>query len=116
MKNPAKGRPTASRFFYFTACLPKGVKIVHKTIFDAVDLQFSNTDIRSLEDRISGNLYDRMRIVKAAKSAAIRIKVPHVVLTQPFRPQTEAIEQALDAAAQLLEFFEKNSGSLGFSL
>jgi hypothetical protein len=109
MKPPTRDKPTSSGFFYFTDCLPKGVKIVHKTRFDAVDLQFSGTDVGHLASRIAHVVEDRMMLVRAKNSAAVRIKVPHVVLTDPFEPQAKAVEQALDAAAQLLIFFEDKS-------
>ncbi|MGK2942382.1 MAG: hypothetical protein ACSLFJ_11990 [Immundisolibacter sp.] len=109
MKPPAS-RPASSGFFYFVDCVPKGVEIVHKTRFDAVDLQFARTDVKVLARCLGEDALDPgMAFVQASASAAIRIKVPTVVLSDPFEPHAEAVKVALDSASRLLRFFEAHA-------
>jgi hypothetical protein len=110
MKPPGKVKPASASFFQFIDCLPKGVRIVHKIRFDAVDLQVAGTDVRVLAKHIRDDrLEEGMGFLQTQKSASIRIKVPHIVLADPFGPQADAVAQALDTAARLLRFYEQHA-------
>ena len=107
MQEPS-GKPAGAGFIYFRPVeLPKGVEICHKLPHGNVDLQFSGWGDRLGEfgRHFSGVLDDDMSIVKANKSAVVRLKVALLDAARPFSEQAAAAQQGIDAAARLLSWY-----------
>ena len=110
MERPAS-KPGGSTFIYFRGAegFPstdwRRAVIVLKAAHGFVDLQFGNTSPVVLE-RATGNLLDPdMSVVKAAKSASIRISVPKIDFGQSEEDQIEAIKVCLLQAERLRKIF-----------
>lgn len=76
-----------------------------------MDLELSGMGekVNELKKRFKGKLDHDMEIVKAAKSAAIRIKVPEINLPDGIEPQKDEIITAMLAAKRLLNLSVGNS-------
>jgi hypothetical protein len=101
-------KPSRSSFVHFRPrTLPRSVDIVHKFAFGHVDLHLRGMGKRLNEVRVAARPYlsPDMTVSAAAKSAAIRIKVPKLSVTTPFEAQTSEAERALDAAKLLHAWF-----------
>jgi len=109
---PINGVPSGSSFFVFepkNIGLDKSDKIIHKG-YGAVDLQFDSkaTEIEDLKEKFNQTLTDEMKIVKAGKSASIRIKIPEIVVTKSFNEQLPIIRRALIKAENLYQWAKDN--------
>ena len=114
MKEPIS-KPTRAGFIYFESAA--GVSstqtqgravIVYKPAHGNVDLQFSNTQVATLEDAVAGILDSDMTIAEAGKSASIRLKVPRVDFGLPPDDQQDAIRHGVIAAERLRRLFIEN--------
>lgn len=97
-------KPAGSTFVFFSgAGLRSGMLLVHKMTHGHVDLEFASWGSRlgELQVHLGPLLRDDMVIVKAAKSAAIRLTVPRLTLADRFEDQEKAVLQAIQAARQL---------------
>lgn len=107
MKEPTS-KPSGSSFIYFRPpALPRGVEICHKFTRGYVDLQLSSMGNRLNEVHavLAPHFCMDMRLVQAAKSAAIRLVVPVLDANNPVAEQLSAVRACLDAAKQLLGWF-----------
>ncbi|WP_053970228.1 hypothetical protein [Mangrovimonas sp. ST2L15] len=112
MVKPQAGIPKRSSFIVFKPKdigLSKNDKIIHKG-YGAVDLQLGGQaeNIKLLEQKFESNLTSEMNIVKASKSAAIRIKIDPINVTFGFQNQLEIIEKALSKADILYHWASLN--------
>lgn len=80
------------------------VKIVYKFKHGNADLQFSNTNERTIRNLVGNLLDSSMTVERAAKSASIRIKVPSVDPGRSPAEQEESIKQGIQAAEGLRVF------------
>ena len=90
--------------------LPPGIDITHKLPHGHADLQISDMGSRlhELQSAIGTCLEEDMSISKAAKSAAVRIKVPTLDTHAAADQQEKAIRAGLDAANRLLTWYHKH--------
>ncbi|MBN2732392.1 MAG: PD-(D/E)XK nuclease family protein [Balneolaceae bacterium] len=108
MRQPSPGIPVGSNFFMF---FPKDIGLtekddmIHKG-YGAVDLQLGGrrTEIIQLKEKYSNHLLEEMKIVKAGKSAAIRIEIDPIDVTQDFNSQIHIIEDAFNKADMLYKW------------
>jgi len=101
-------KPSGSGFINFRPpSLPKGVSIVHKFNHGFVDLQLSGMGKHLSKVRsIFGQYLDGdMKVVLAAKSAAIRILVPKLNATKSITEQEFSVRVGIDTAMRLLTWF-----------
>lgn len=106
-----KAKPSGSTFVAFhPPGLPPGTEIVHKLTFGCVDLQLSGLGNRLNEVRAAFGqaLEPDMTVAKAAKSAAIRIAVPKLTMTDSWDRQVEGAGAGIDAARRLFRWFLAN--------
>jgi hypothetical protein len=112
LRMPKPGtKPATSNFVFFQPVgLRADVRLVHKLPYGKVDLQFAGMGDRldKLEEMYGTKLQAGMTIVKAAKSAAIRIAVPEIDLQAPL--SHKQVKSGLDAAATLLRFYNEHIG------
>ena len=84
-----------------------GATIVFKANKGFCDLQFSHTNAQDLFARIGRQLSERMNIVKAGKSASVRIIVSPIWLENNFEDKIAEVDEALDALWELYELSKK---------
>ena len=104
---PAK--PSSSSFIYFkNSNLPKEIDLVHKLTHGYFDLQFKNMGdkLDIMRKKYSNFLNDNMKIVKAGKSASIRVEVPKLSLADSFQSPKEKVLICLEEGTNLLEWFK----------
>ncbi len=104
-------KPSSSSFIYFrNVHLPKDIDFVHKVTHGYFDLQFKGmgNDISKMREKYSDFLQDNMKIVKAGKSASIRISVPKLSLADTVESQKEKVIQCFNEGQNLLKWFEQN--------
>lgn len=109
MKEPSS-KPSGSDFIYFCpSSLPKGVEICHKFHRGCVDLQLKGMGRRLNEVNtvLSLHFTPEMRLVGAAKSAAIRIAVPLLDSSICPADQMVSIQAGMEEARNLLVWFLK---------
>jgi len=101
-------KPSSSSFIYFrNVNLPKEVDLVHKLTHGYFDLQFKGMgdQINVMRDKYSNTLNSNMKIVKAGKSASIRIKVPKLSLADSLESQKDKVLICLREGANMLKWF-----------
>lgn len=106
MEEPSN-KPAGSSFVYFRQVgLPEGVNLVHKLGHGYFDLQFSGMGdcMAELRARLGDKMTDNMKIVKAAKSASIRLTVPKVSVADALEDQHKAVVTAIEAGKSLLQW------------
>lgn len=118
LRMPVPGVKTAGSTFisFKPAGLPAGSDIVHKLTGTGgaetgfVDIHFPGMGELALEfgSALHGLLKDGMSVVRASKSAAVRMIVPTVDPNKDAAPQSEAIRAGLSAAKLLLAWFQSN--------
>ena len=81
----------------------KGATIVFKANKGFCDLQFSNTTELDLLEKVKDYLTVKMSVVKAGKSASIRIVVTPINFENKFEDETEKVDEALSALWELFE-------------
>ena len=116
LRMPEPGVKTAGSTFisFKPAGLPAGADIVHKltgtkgAATGFVDIQFPGMGALTLEltSVLQGLLEDGMSVVRASKSAAIRIIVPTVDPNREAAEQLEAIREGVTAAQRLLGWYQ----------
>jgi hypothetical protein len=110
MEEPSS-KPSTSRFIYFTnISLPNSVCLVHKLVHGNFDLQFNGmgNKIDVMRELYSEKLDNNMQIVKAAKSAAIRVRVPKLSLADSLDSQKEQVLECLEKGKTLLKWYKLN--------
>lgn len=109
MRKP-KPKPSRSGFIGFHPALPPDVKLFHKFNFGYVDLQLAGKGARINEvSAVFGMpLPNGMTVESAAKSAAIRRKVPKLRSSIGFEEQLADIHAGIDAAKQMLAWFRSH--------
>ncbi|MEQ8959696.1 MAG: PD-(D/E)XK nuclease family protein, partial [Coleofasciculus sp. C2-GNP5-27] len=110
MEEP-KNKPAGSTFIYFGQTgLPREVVLAHKLTHGFFDLQFSGmgSNLLEMQQKYGTKLLDGMKIVKAAKSASIRIAVPKLSVADPLEDQKEKALKALHAGKLLLGWAHDN--------
>ncbi len=108
-------KPAGSTFLYFRSLdLPKGVRLCHKLTHGYIDLQFAGMGekLSELNMQYRPYLAENMKIARAAKSAVIRLHVPQLSFTETFESQHEDVIQGIEAAKQLLKWYQETSLSL----
>lgn len=104
-------KPSSSSFIYFrNVHLPKGVDLIHKLTHGYFDLQFKGMgdNINSMREKYSNVLHENMKIVKAGKSASIRVTVPKLSLADTVESQKEKVMQCFNEGQKLLKWFYEN--------
>lgn len=104
-------KPASSSFIYFRDTgLPRGVLLVHKFAYGHFDLQFAGMGNRTLElrEQYGSKLLPEMQIVKAAKSASIRVMVPPISVADTLEQQKDAVITAMEAGKKLLAWGKTN--------
>lgn len=111
-------KPGGSMWLYFkdasgfTAEDLKRVIVVLKAERGHADLQVANTSTSLLHERAEGILDDDMVVVKAGKSASIRLTIPAIDFVRPVQEQREAMEAGFKACDRLRRFFLENRRQL----
>lgn len=114
MEKPS-AKPGKSTWIYFRR--PSGFKeadtircvIVYKASRGQVDLQFKSMPPSKLESLLVNLIEPDMSVVKASKSASVRISVPALEFSTSAEPQKEAIHSGLRQVERLRRFFLENS-------
>jgi len=104
-------KPSSASFIYFrNISLPDDVDLVHKLVHGHFDLQFKGmgNKIDVMRELYSDKLDNNMQIVKAAKSAAIRVKVPKLSLADSLDSQKEQVLDCLEKGKALLNWYKLN--------
>jgi hypothetical protein len=105
-------KPSGSSFIYFqhNNILPNNIKLVHKLTHGYFDLQFKDMGdkLYEMENKYSQFLTQDMNIVKANKSASIRIRVPELSLADTVEFQKERVIQGINKGKELLKWFKQN--------
>lgn len=104
-------KPASSSFIYFSDTgLPRGVVLVHKFAYGHFDLQFAGMGNRTMElrERYAAKMLPEMQIVKAAKSASIRVMVPPISVADTLEQQKDAVIAAMEAGKKLLAWGKNN--------
>lgn len=107
---PPENKPASSTFIYFPRSkLPDIVDLVHKLEKGHFDLQFKGmgSNLNLIEEKYRGKLTTEMRIVKANKSASIRIDTPKLYVADTFYSQKENAIKAINSGKELLKWYEK---------
>ena len=108
-------KPAGAGFvWFFPMGLPANLNICHKLPKGFVDLQVPAWGHRvlSLKDEVGSVLEAEMEVIRASKSAAIRIRVSALNTGAPFAEQLEAVREGLRAANQLLSWARRNRAQL----
>ena len=82
-------------------------KIVFKANKGFCDLQFAQTNVQDLYDRIGKYLSEKMYITQANKSASVRIDVTPICLEDKFEEKIAEVDEALDAIWELYRLSQK---------
>lgn len=104
-------KPSSSSFIYFrNTNLPKEVDLVHKLTHGYFDLQFKGMGdkLNIMRDKYFDTLESNMKIVKAGKSASIRVEVPKLSLADSLESQKEKVLVCLKEGINMLKWFELN--------
>ena len=90
------------------------VRLEHKPQFNCVDLTLKDYTYQQALERLSGRLPDGFAIKSTPPSSAVRIEVPHIVATEPFDDQIEAVRGVFKAARRTLLLWPKFRSLLDF--
>lgn len=108
-------KPGRSTWIYFrqpqgfTSNDAKRCSLVLKAERGQADLQFRNMNVNDLHQLVEHFLEKDMEIVKATKSASIRLSVPLIDFDRPASEQIEQINSGLQSIERLRLFYLKNS-------
>ena len=101
-KTKYPGLPVGSiAWWRYYPTIMNDVTIVFKANKGHCDLQFGHTAKEDLFARVSKLLSERMNVVKAGKSASIRIEVEPVSYENAFETEIAKVDEALDAIYEL---------------
>lgn len=81
----------------------KGASIVFKANKGHCDLQFRQTTVEQLYPRVQNLITNRMHVVKARKSASVRIEVKPIDFEKPFLQFENEVNEALQALLELYD-------------
>lgn len=81
----------------------KGATIVFKANKGHCDLQFNKTTVEQLFPRVQQFISDRMHVVKASKSASVRIEVKPIYFEKTFSCYENEVREALEALIELYD-------------
>lgn len=116
---PPNEKPSGSNWIYFREADGLGPRedrravVVHKAERGQVDLQFWSTSPADLHAVASDLVEPDMQIVKAGKSASIRVSVPAMIFSEPPENQEEAILEGIRASERMrLLFIEYSTAFL----
>ena len=101
-------KPSSSSFIYFrNTNLPKEVDLVHKLTHGYFDLQFKGMGdkLNIMRDKYFDTLENNMKIVKAGKSASIRVEVPKLSLADSLESQKNKVLVCLEEGVNMLKWF-----------
>ncbi len=101
-------KPSSSSFIYFrNVNLPKEVDLVHKLTHGYFDLQFKDMgdQLSVMRDKYFDIMESNMKIVKAGKSASIRIEVPKLSLADSLESQKDKVMICLKEGVDMLKWF-----------
>lgn len=104
-------KPSSSTFINFAPVgFEKKHKLIHKFTHGNVDIQISDMGdyTQDLHNKIVDRLDPDMNVVKAAKSAAIRISMPKITLGKSFNEQKETAIQGIENAVRLNRWYAEN--------
>lgn len=104
-------KPAGAGFvWFFPAGLPANLNICHKLSKGFVDLHFPEWGQRvpTLKEDVGPLLETEMEIIRASKSAAIRIRVPILNAGRSFAEQADAVRDGLGAARRLYSWADRN--------
>ncbi len=107
-------KPSGSSFVYFQPSgLPAHVILCHKVAYGNVDLQFAGMGKRlsELRQEFGSKLSSEMSILKASKSAVIRVKVPRIDMTEKLDDLEGRITEGIRVAQIVLEWFLETSAT-----
>ena len=111
-------KPGRSTWIYFrqpqgfTPSDSKRCSLVLKAERGQADLQFRNMNVNDLHQLTGHFLEDDMKVVKAAKSASIRISVPVIDFDRSASEQVEQINSGLQGIERLRLFYLRNALSI----
>jgi hypothetical protein len=110
LNDPGPKAAGAGFVWFWSAILPEDLNICHKLQKGSVDLHFPGWGLRvpELRDTIGTILEPGMEIVRAAKSAAIRIGVPVLQTGRSFDEQADSVREGLGAAQRLHGWANRN--------
>lgn len=102
MKQPGMKPVNSDWVHFYPDRLPKGCSLVHKLERGHIDLQVAGAaeNLDQLREQVSGQ---NVIVVKAGKSAAIRVTVTDIDKFQPFEHQHEHAMSGMQAASRLLD-------------
>jgi len=110
MERPGN-KPAGASFIYFykNTVLPKNISLVHKLTDGYFDLQFKGMgdSLDKMHHKYAESLEEGMSIVKASKSASIRVSVPVLSLADTVESQKEQIVAGILQGKKLLQWFTK---------
>jgi hypothetical protein len=104
-------KPAAAGFvWFFPAGLPGDLNICHKLPKGFVDLHFADwgNRVSTLKAQLQPLLDAEMEVVRASKSAAVRIPVSVVNTGRPFLEQIDSVREALGAAKRLYSWANRH--------
>ena len=105
-------KPSSASFIYFrhNNILPSNIDLVHKLTHGYFDLQFQKMGdkLDEMEIKYSQLLTKDMNIVKANKSASIRIEIPRLSLADSVESQKKKVIQGMNKGKELLKWFKQN--------
>jgi hypothetical protein len=102
------GKPAKSSFIYFhPILLPREINLCHKVTYGNVDLQFAGYGNRmnQLSQMLGGYIGEDMKIVRAAKSAAVSVKVHQINMTSEIESNIDHIAAGILTAKHLLGWY-----------
>ncbi|WP_018168736.1 hypothetical protein [Thioalkalivibrio sp. ALMg9] len=114
MREPGT-KPAGSTFISFHSPeLPRGVGLVHKFTHGYVDLQVSGAGPRlnAMRAELERSLAEGMKVTRAGKSGAVRLRVPRLDPSATASSQGADILAGLQAAQQLLRWYCENADAL----
>jgi hypothetical protein len=108
MRDPGVRQASGTFVEFNDAPLPRGVLIVHKLTHGFVDVQLKGlgTRLETVRDVLGGRLPEGAEIVRAARSASVRLRVPTISVWDDFGVQMEAVRTGQAAANSLLAWVQ----------
>ena len=107
LKKPGS-KPSHSSFIYFLPpSLPPHVDLYHKVVYGHVDLQFGGMGMRTAEiqHELGAHLSPEMSIERASKSAVVRVRVPHIDMTEDLLALEERMTRGIRVVQTLLQWY-----------
>lgn len=106
MRKPGPNGLRAKFIKFFPLGLPTDASLLHNLSSDSVDLRFDyfGHRLETLHGIYGAHLERHATIVKAGRSAAIRVSVPRVNPQLPFEPQTHSVIAAICTAEERLQW------------